>query len=214
MNNLYPVFVASHTRLLNAIFSKDEDDDYTEDFFGNTIFYYSESLDKIVTPTDIEKYHLQINKPDDILKNNSDIKCHFKRLPYAEALTDMAIQENAADGYDITKVHKAKIEYKDIFLGTELILFPKYLQEIAYFLSGSYYIYLLNEDYLLVLPESAILEEKGIVNMYNLMINPYKHDHTYDGVFYFDINTNDLRLVHQHKDSKEVDYQAMYSSLN
>lgn len=115
----------------------------------------------------------------------------------------MAIQENAADGYDITKVHKAKIEYKDIFLGTELILFPKYLQEIAYFLSGSYYIYLLNEDYLLVLPESAILEEKGIVNMYNLMINPYKHDHTYDGVFYFDINTNDLRLVHQHKDSKK-----------
>lgn len=102
MNNLYPVFVASHTRLLNAIFSKDEDDDYTEDFFGNTIFYYSESLDKIVTPTDIEKYHLQINKPDDILKNNPDIKCHFKRLPYAEALTDMAIQENAADGYDIT----------------------------------------------------------------------------------------------------------------
>ena len=69
MNDLYPVFVTSHNRLLNAIFSKDEDDDYTEDFFGNTIFYYSESFDKTVTPTDIEKYHLQINKPDDILKN-------------------------------------------------------------------------------------------------------------------------------------------------
>ena len=80
MNDLYPVFVTSHNRLLNAIFSKDEDDDYTEDFFGNTIFYYSESFDKTVTPTDIEKYHLQINKPDDILKNNPDIKCHFKRL--------------------------------------------------------------------------------------------------------------------------------------
>mgnify|MGYP001523594113 FL=1 len=184
MNDLYPVFVTSHNRLLNAIFSKDEDDDYTEDFFGNTIFYYSESLDKTVTPTDIEKYHLQINKPDDILKNNPDIKCHFKRLPYAEAMTDIAIQEDAALGYDITKVHKAKIEYKDIFLGSELILFPKYLKEIAYFLSGSYYIYLLNEDYLLVLPENAILEEKGIVNMYNIMIHPFRHDHTYDCLLY------------------------------
>lgn len=213
MNDLYPVFVASHTRLLNAIFSKDEEDVYTEDFFGNDIFYRSESLDKIVTPTDIEKHHLQINKPDDILKNNPDIKCHFKRLPYAEDLSDVAIQEEAALGYDITKMHKAKIEYKDIFLGAELILFPKYLQEIAYFLSGSYYIYLLNEDYLLILPESAILEDKGIVNMYNSMIHPYRHNHTYDGVFYFDTNTNELRLVHQQKVTKEVDYQAMYPPL-
>lgn len=215
--NLYPMFMTNHTRVLDVIFHENEGDQcYEEEIYGIPIGY--QTIDGFISKKEIDKYPLEMRDPSYIARNNL-IADFFRRIPFEENLTDYTIQYFNSLGFDIKQIYEAKISYNvtqkdrtktiidNIFTGAEIILFPNYLRKIAERFGCNFYIYLTDITSIKVIPETAILSDKGVVNFYTEMCRIKDQDDPkrfYDGIFYFDqkIDTPKL-LYHFGKDFNE-----------
>lgn len=207
--NLYPMFMTNHNRMLDVIFYENEEDRrYVEKMYGIPIGY--QTIDGIVSKKEIDKCPLDMRSPSYIASNNL-ISEFFRRIPFEENLTDYAIQYFNSLGFDIKQIYEAKISYTikqkssnktttdEIFAGAEIILFPSYLRKIAEKLGCNFYIYLTDITSIKVIPETAILSDKGVLNFYNEMCCIKDQDNTkrfYNGIFYFDQKTDEPKLLY------------------
>lgn len=164
----YPVFVFDHFRTLFEIINEDEDEQlYTQELLGIPFSAYDLEKGGFVSNIEITDPQIDIYSFDEI--------CEMPEIFYTLNKIDETLGDSPNDivyinlylgkGYDMRKAYIAQLRcFPPIFGGAEIILCKKFLNDISDRLHENLYLYLHCIDFILILPESAIIDPKGIVN--------------------------------------------------
>ena len=202
---LYPVFAPNLLRMIYDVYETDENEKvYTKEIMGIPVCGYDLEKHGCMTISGVMDEDREFYTFDEI--------CNMENVTYKIQKYDDTLGKNPGDekyiaqyfgkGFDMRDVYIARIcASVFIFYGAELILCKKYLKEIADELNSNLYLYLDCVDILTILPERALLSEKGIINFFAELkyfenLSSREKDFEFcNKVFYYDRVKNDYKEI-------------------